>query len=726
MAIRFNGVDQGYYASTAFSDVSGDLTQCMWFRLPASGSFGDNVRLLKMRGQGSENAAIWFNVGTEFPPISTFFRDAGVDSYPDPSSIDWVLYVIRRSGGTVSLGACVKNESVQFSTLGTANFDILRSNAFEGVQLAHSRVAGGSRDSFSECDFGGYALYAAVLSDAEIGSIASGTPFVDVQGASLVDSFDNPSAFSVLSNAGTGTGELTIVGTPTTIGGPFEAPATQPPQGTVTLDEPADASQQSRPNISLAWSYDDNDQDSFDVQVARDSGFTVLQVDVNTPASPFDTAFELDNDLTYHWRVRARNADGVSAWSSVRTFDTDTSPLQVTRVDPGIAVLSASDVSSETIYYFKVYDSHDFPEVETFGSRYFCLWSTDHGPNPGGIFWGTFDNLDLSDFVERGVILDGTDLSEIDRIETPFAVRNPSDPDSLTLYIYYRQSGPKAGTPATALIRLAGGILHEASIQDDGIVMPHTEGKTHTGYRTVERRSLSDWHAWGLASPGSDPIFDYRTSDDGFTWNTVSDLDPNKDLPSDKRFDFAQIGWIGEIAGETYIASFLTDDDSSGDSSAGSSPAIIRWVNDQTPLGPHYVLLDLENEAVGAETDNMRSIDIFVDDDDRAHMYYQTDQNLFYATSGVDAVDEQALPVVSRELSGAPDATNLRFAIHDRATPSPYIIESGTDGVVSAEVFQRSVGAGLKPGDAAYVVVTDTDGNPASETNAFAGPMGVE
>src|SRR5690606_13724923 len=74
-----------------------------------------------------------------------------------------------------------------------------------------------------------------------------------------------------------------------------------------------------------------------------------------------------------------------------------------------------TDVTPNSIYWFRPYLSSEFPEI-TCDKTYLFLYSTDHdsGGGGGGIYWGKGNNLDCSDFEELGLIIEGY------QAETPF------------------------------------------------------------------------------------------------------------------------------------------------------------------------------------------------------------------------------------------------------------------------------------------------------------------
>lgn len=72
---------------------------------------------------------------------------------------------------------------------------------------------------------------------------------------------------------------------------------------------------------TLEWNSDTN-ASSYQVQLATDNGFSNLLVDETLSQNSFTLNSQLQNDVTYFWRVKAFNACGESAFSEVRSFTT--------------------------------------------------------------------------------------------------------------------------------------------------------------------------------------------------------------------------------------------------------------------------------------------------------------------------------------------------------------------------------------------------------------------
>lgn len=105
----------------------------------------------------------------------------------------------------------------------------------------------------------------------------------------------------------------------------------------------------------------------------------------------------------------------------------------------------------------------------------------------------------------------------------------------------------------------------------------------------------------------------------------------------------------------------------------------------------------------------------------------------FYGTDGgsisIRAADTLRVEVTMTDRTGATPAaslTGLDYAVFDAPLPgdSAKLLATGTDGYTDASGIFRAATSGATS-SAAFVVVTDSDGNPESNHNAFAGPVAV-
>ncbi|MBD3241992.1 MAG: hypothetical protein GF331_15490 [Chitinivibrionales bacterium] len=132
-------------------------------------------------------------------------------------------------------------------------------------------------------------------------------------------------------NAG-GSGAWSSVRTFTTVVNP-------PPQ--VFLLSPDSGAIDQPGALILTWRTADG-AESYDAQVATVGDFSTTVTDSSGTTDTTLQMRRLDNDVTYYWRVRARNSGGVGPWSPVWSFTTIVArPGAVTLVEPQ---------SGETIY----------------------------------------------------------------------------------------------------------------------------------------------------------------------------------------------------------------------------------------------------------------------------------------------------------------------------------------------------------------------------------------
>ena len=99
----------------------------------------------------------------------------------------------------------------------------------------------------------------------------------------------------------------------------FSAGASVPEQP--TLNSPANGAASQPTTLTLKWNASTG-ATSYRLQVATDNAFTAKVFDDSTLIGTSQQIGPLLNNKTYFWRVKAKNEDGASAWSSVRNFTT--------------------------------------------------------------------------------------------------------------------------------------------------------------------------------------------------------------------------------------------------------------------------------------------------------------------------------------------------------------------------------------------------------------------
>lgn len=206
----------------------------------------------------------------------------------------------------------------------------------------------------------------------------------------------------------------------------------------------------------------------------------------------------------------------------------------------GVEVLNVSALTVPTLWWLTIYKSSDFPAITTV-KDYFCLWSTDHDPGDGGIWWGECDDLELTNFVENGLIVDGY------QAEAGFLMYRDDDVDGHKVYLYYHTttSDPdNGGYQQTHLLTCTGGALHSASWTQRGKVLgliPDAPTENHTGYLIVNKISASSFvgiHTTraGIAPPP--PItYGKSTDTDGRSFTRISsDIDLDSFMPWERYY----------------------------------------------------------------------------------------------------------------------------------------------------------------------------------------------
>jgi hypothetical protein len=129
----------------------------------------------------------------------------------------------------------------------------------------------------------------------------------------------------------------------------FDAPIAAPP----TLVSPTGGASATLP-IEFRWNHVVNPQSSgYQLQIARDSGFTQIEQDIPFLNGPTYTVVELPTAGTKFWRVRSfqgvidiAGTAAITAWSPVGTFVVPDGPLQVN----AISLSRAAPASGQEVY----------------------------------------------------------------------------------------------------------------------------------------------------------------------------------------------------------------------------------------------------------------------------------------------------------------------------------------------------------------------------------------
>lgn len=193
-------------------------------------------------------------------------------------------------------------------------------------------------------------------------------------------------------------------------------------------------------------------------------------------------------------------------------------------------VVPIADITTTSVYWFRAYKSSDFSSVMTFTTDYFFLWSTDHDAGDGGVYWGSGNSLDCSDFIEEGLIIDGY------QAETPF----PLIADSKFLLFYHTIGTNPINSPAiqqTNLITATTGVLDSATWTQQTNPLGNQTGDAHTGYFRAWQQDNGVYKGThfkvGSNLPVTLPTIQYSTlSSDGLTGTRGDTVNLTNAVPS--------------------------------------------------------------------------------------------------------------------------------------------------------------------------------------------------
>ena len=192
------------------------------------------------------------------------------------------------------------------------------------------------------------------------------------------------------------------------------------------------------------------------------------------------------------------------------------------RTLPGTLGFTTAQTSGfGSLYFFKIYPSAPFKAYFSGITKdYIVTYSTDHAgdgaaavPSNGAIGWGQCDNLMLSGYEDKGVIIAGY------QSETPSLIINPRDPNGENVWLFYHPSHtyPDAGGyQQTRLWTTAGGTdLNHTTYTDRGKVLgldsiELTYDSPHTGYADVYMEA--------------DSSFTVMHNEKGWTGSTISTI----------------------------------------------------------------------------------------------------------------------------------------------------------------------------------------------------------
>lgn len=180
---------------------------------------------------------------------------------------------------------------------------------------------------------------------------------------------------------------------------------------------------------------------------------------------------------------------------------------------------AGTNISKSGFYFFKHYETANYQNVVC-DKKYFFLYSPDHDIGASGLFWGKGDNLDLSDFVEVGLIHDG------DQSETPWYI----ELDGVS-HLYFHTMATENGNNNKQQTRLftysgAAAELHLMPFVDSGRPLGIFGDDNHTGYAKVydispNRVIATHIRKQGLPQPWARSV----STDRGLTFTREEDID---------------------------------------------------------------------------------------------------------------------------------------------------------------------------------------------------------
>jgi len=290
-----------------------------------------------------------------------------------------------------------------------------------------------------------------------------------------------------------------------------------------------------------------------------------------------------------------------------------------------------------SLYFPMVYLASDFPELTT-AKKYLVLYSTDHSTDASGaIAWGDCNNLSLSDFTERGIVIQTGYQSE-----TPALVRNTNDQNNEFIYLYFHNndSDPvNSGYQQTKLYTTTGGNeLHNCVFTDRGNVLGLVNAgvdEFHTGYINVFIQDNNSFvgihHTQGFYGAGADQINRFGksiNSGNDYNWTRVtSRIDNWSFMPTGRVIHISPPQYF-YIRGKQYLIGLNIAYDYSVD---GRKICICECENND--YLPTKFLQNISSEFGG---DNAKSVSFFIDDLNPTilHIYYTKTTGTVFSNPG--------------------------------------------------------------------------------------------
>lgn len=311
--------------------------------------------------------------------------------------------------------------------------------------------------------------------------------------------------------------------------------------------------------------------------------------------------------------------------------------LTLTAQNGGLPILDQTDLGISTVYWMRPYSCDAIGNPTLCGANsYLWLYSSNH--TNSGVYYGTSNSLDGSDYVDGGSVVTTSQTGYTTPPETPWLIYHPEDPNSRPYYLYSHAS--KSGGQSTHLHTSAdmvtwtfeGEVLPIGGTIPSGATYGEASGSTidHTGYFRPVRYSPTDWRGPSLLISTSNSTQGYWSSNDGKTWTIRGSYDDA---------GLAMVGdRIGAIEGTSYVTEsgepryLLIEKGSSGAGGVGTeiwlrTMAIsgIFALSDNQPTDP--VITFPSGQGLTAYDDNAGTL----------HVYVQNENDIYYYTAPVQS-----------------------------------------------------------------------------------------
>jgi hypothetical protein len=211
----------------------------------------------------------------------------------------------------------------------------------------------------------------------------------------------------------------------------------QAPAAPKTLS-PTDAAVAVAIKPKLAWTASDG-ATSYAVQVAMDTAFGSPVVDEAAVAKDsFAVPIFLANSTAYYWRVKAKNAEGASAWSAVASFTTDAERLVLLAPNGGQTYHAGDTIPvsfeyrnrPDTTYFVSLWFSPDGGrsfDMPVWGARNTVHWSGS--PRIDTVWVIPKDTVEFGDYATAQAKIRVEDYTqkktENDASDQPFTILGP-------------------------------------------------------------------------------------------------------------------------------------------------------------------------------------------------------------------------------------------------------------------------------------------------------------